>query len=170
MGLRKWSRQIVKKSLFDQMVEHSQSQKNNLMPLQKQRMWKIFHILCFCIQFHTRVYSAFPMFIMINDTFDCQFCGQNVSRHPQWSARNHCPYCLSSLHVDLEFPGDRASDCGWEMRAIGLESHSKKWWMIVHECIKCRAKNRNIVASDDKIDKLYSKMNPDIPQNTSRYA
>lgn len=56
------------------------------------------------------------------------------------------------------------------MRAIGLESHSKKGWMIVHECIKCRAKNRNIVASDDKIDQLYSKMNPDIPQNTSRYA
>ena len=107
MGLRKWLRQIAKKSLFDQMVEHSQLQKNNLMPLQKQRMWKIFHILCFCIQFHTRVYSAFPMFIMINDTFDCQFC---------------------------------------------------------------RAKNRNIVANDDKIDKLYSKMNPDIPQNTSRYA
>lgn len=25
--------------------------------------------------------------------------------------RNHCPNCLSSLHVDDE-PGDRAADCG----------------------------------------------------------
>ena len=77
------------------------------------------------------------MFIMINDAFDCQFCGQKVSPHPEGSARNHCPYCLSSLHVDKEFPGDRASHCSGEMRAVGLVSHSKKGWMILHECIKC---------------------------------
>ena len=33
--------------------------------------------------------------------------------------RNHCPNCLSSLHVDEE-PGDRASDCGGIMEPVAV--------------------------------------------------
>ena len=45
------------------------------------------------------------------------FVGPAVSggRH-----RNHCPYCLTSRHVDLRRPGDRASPCRALMPAIGV--------------------------------------------------
>lgn len=47
-----------------------------------------------------------------SDSFTCRVCGRLVT--PQSAGtdhRNHCPNCLSSLHVDIEL-GDRASDCG----------------------------------------------------------
>ena len=46
-----------------------------------------------------------------NDTFTCKVCGRVCTPQNAGSDhRNHCPNCLSSLHVDEE-PGDRASDC-----------------------------------------------------------
>ena len=42
-----------------------------------------------------------------NDTFTCKVCGRLCT--PQGAGsdhRNHCPNCLSSLHVDIE-PGVR---------------------------------------------------------------
>ncbi|MBR0096415.1 MAG: RNHCP domain-containing protein, partial [Synergistaceae bacterium] len=55
-----------------------------------------------------------------DDTFVCKVCGRTVTssgagvRH-----RNHCPYCLSSQHLDNE-PGDRAADCGGIMEPIAV--------------------------------------------------
>ena len=47
-----------------------------------------------------------------NDSFTCKVCGRLVVAAGAGSShRNHCPNCLSSLHVDEE-PGDRAADCG----------------------------------------------------------
>ena len=44
-----------------------------------------------------------------NDTFTCKVCGRVCTPQNAGSDhRNHCPNCLSSLHVDEE-PGDRAS-------------------------------------------------------------
>ena len=61
--------------------------------------------------FNFRGFSILMSFIMRNETFTCHKCGKDVTLHPTGSARNHCPYCLYSLHVDTESPGDRASDC-----------------------------------------------------------
>lgn len=45
-----------------------------------------------------------------NDTFTCKVCGRLCTPQEAGSDhRNHCPNCLSSLHVDIE-PGDRAAD------------------------------------------------------------
>ena len=53
------------------------------------------------------------------DSFTCKVCGRLVVADAAGSAhRNHCPNCLSSLHVDEE-PGDRASDCGWSPSGFG---------------------------------------------------
>ena len=43
------------------------------------------------------------------DTFTCKVCGRPVSPDTAGSAhRNHCPNCLTSLHVDEE-PGSTYS-------------------------------------------------------------
>ena len=42
------------------------------------------------------------------DTFTCKACGWPVGPEGAGSGhRNHCPNCLTSLHLDVE-PGDRA--------------------------------------------------------------
>lgn len=46
------------------------------------------------------------------DAFTCKVCSRLCTPENAGSDhRNHCPNCLSSLHVDIE-PGDRESDCG----------------------------------------------------------
>ena len=42
-----------------------------------------------------------------------------------YTSRNHCPFCLWSLHVD-ENPGDRACECGGEMGIPGLMDYNIK--------------------------------------------
>ena len=43
-----------------------------------------------------------------NDSFTCKVCGRLVvSMGAGSDHRNHCPNCLSSLHLDIE-PGDTA--------------------------------------------------------------
>ena len=55
-----------------------------------------------------------------NDTFTCKVCGRICTPQNAGSDhRNHCPNCLSSLHVDEE-PGDRASDCGGIMEPVAV--------------------------------------------------
>lgn len=54
------------------------------------------------------------------ETFTCRECGRPVVPEGAGSGhRNHCPNCLTSLHVDVE-PGDRASDCGGHMDAVAV--------------------------------------------------
>ena len=55
-----------------------------------------------------------------SDSFTCKVCGRLCTPENAGSGhRNHCPNCLSSLHVDIE-PGDRESDCGGIMEPIGV--------------------------------------------------
>ena len=57
------------------------------------------------------------------DPFTCKVCGRLCTPENTGSQhRNHCPNCLSSLHVDIE-PGDRAADCG----GLGAEQ-----WRVGH--------------------------------------
>ena len=69
--------------------------------------------------------------------------------------RNHCPNCLSSLHVDIE-PGDRAADCGGIMDPIAVWVRKNGEWAIVHRCRICGALSSNRVAADDNPMKLMS--------------
>ncbi len=89
----------------------------------------------------------------INQSFNCLHCGQ--SNPPALrTCRNHCRECLYSLHVDLEIPGDRASLCHGLLEPVGLEQNSKKGFIILHKCLKCGYKNRNLTADDDNSDAL----------------
>ena len=69
--------------------------------------------------------------------------------------RNHCPNCLSSLHVDEE-PGDRASDCGGIMEPVAVWVRKGGEWAIIHRCKRCGKLSSNRVAADDNPMKLMS--------------
>jgi hypothetical protein len=63
--------------------------------------------------------------------------------------RNHCPYCLTSRHVDLRRPGDRSSPCRALMPAIGVSFRPDGEQMVVHRCNGCGIERQNRVAADD---------------------
>jgi hypothetical protein len=69
--------------------------------------------------------------------------------------RNHCPNCLSSLHVDEE-PGDRAADCGGIMEPIGVWVRKGGEWAVIHRCRRCGKLDSNRIAADDNPMKLMS--------------
>ncbi|QQR83087.1 RNHCP domain-containing protein [Candidatus Peregrinibacteria bacterium] len=87
--------------------------------------------------------------IKIDEPFTCLKCKMPVKKHPDGSCRNHCPYCLFSMHVDLETPGDRLSECKGLMRPVRIELNKKKGVRIFHECVQCGHTIFNRSASDD---------------------
>ena len=91
-----------------------------------------------------------------NDSFTCKVCGRLVVSDGAGSDhRNHCPNCLSSLHVDDE-PGDRASECGGIMEPIGVWVRKNGEWAIIHRCTRCGCLHSNRIAADDNPMKLMS--------------
>ena len=54
------------------------------------------------------------------DSFTCKHCGRLVvSAGAGTGHRNHCPNCLTSLHLDVE-PGDRSAHCGGLMDPVAV--------------------------------------------------
>ena len=96
---------------------------------------------------------------MRNESFVCEKCGREVSPHPTGSARNHCPACLYSKHVDETLPGDRLATCHGLMSPIGVDYRKNKWDMIIHECETCGKKILNQVAPDDAFLQFVREMN-----------
>lgn len=89
-----------------------------------------------------------------NETFTCKVCGWIVTPEGAGSEhRNHCPNCLSSLHLDVE-PGNRAADCGGIMDAVAVWVRKNGEWAVVHRCRRCGALSSNRVAADDNPVKL----------------
>lgn len=90
------------------------------------------------------------------DSFTCKVCGRPVvSARAGSSHRNHCPNCLSSLHLDIE-PGDREADCGGIMDPVGVWVRKNGEWAIIHRCRICGHLSSNRVAADDNPMKLMS--------------
>lgn len=88
-------------------------------------------------------------FTMRDESFTCEHCNQNVPKL-NYTARDHCPHCLYSKHLDI-LPGDRKNDCGGLLKPIGIEKF-KDNYKIVYECEKCHQIHRNIMARDDDIN------------------
>lgn len=88
----------------------------------------------------------------IDEEFICKNCGNKIEPLG-YSCRNHCNYCLHSLHVDIN-PGDRAEECKGILKPIRVEPDSKKGYIIIFKCEKCGAIRRNKAAKDDNIDLL----------------
>lgn len=83
------------------------------------------------------------------ESFSCANCGKEI--HPDGAGsnhRNHCPYCLYSLHVDEE-PGDRKASCHGKMEPIAVVSREDGDWSILHRCMRCGKLNLNRALADD---------------------
>lgn len=85
----------------------------------------------------------------------CKNCKREVNEDALGTKhRNHCPYCLYSVHLDEKSSGDRLSDCRGLMEPIGLqfknESGEAGEIMIVHRCESCYKISKNRIAGDDE--------------------
>ena len=86
-----------------------------------------------------------------DESFICENCGKEVSKL-NYTARDHCPFCLYSKHVDIN-PGDRENECKGLLEPIGIEKY-KDTYKIIYKCKKCNELHKNIMASDDDINKI----------------
>lgn len=81
--------------------------------------------------------------------FVCRHCKKAVNPDPYGSHhRNHCPWCLWSLHVD-ETPGDRAAVCQGSMEPVAVWVKRDGEWSIIHRCASCGEFKPNRIAGDD---------------------
>ncbi|MGN0692482.1 MAG: RNHCP domain-containing protein [Oscillospiraceae bacterium] len=91
-----------------------------------------------------------------SEVFTCRACGRQVVPEGAGSNhRNHCPYCLCSVHLDIE-PGDRAADCGGLMEPIAVWVRKNGEWAVIHRCRICGELSSNRIAADDSPVKLMS--------------
>lgn len=93
------------------------------------------------------------MFVKNDNEFICKNCGKKVEKL-KYTSRDHCNYCLCSLHIDIT-PGDRANDCKGLLVPINVIETAKKGKVIVYKCTKCGKTLKNIAALDDDSDKIY---------------
>ena len=90
-------------------------------------------------------------FNMIDEEFICEKCNKKVNKL-NYSARDHCPYCLYSKHVDIN-PGDRLNNCLGLLKPIDIEKY-KNTFKIIYQCEKCGELHKNIIAQDDSYDEI----------------
>ena len=90
-------------------------------------------------------------FNMIDEEFICDNCGRLVNKL-NYTARDHCPYCLYSKHVDIN-PGDRMNNCHGLLIPINIEKYRNSY-KIIYKCEKCNEIHKNIISTDDDFDKI----------------
>ena len=86
---------------------------------------------------------------MRDENFICEKCGKEVKKL-NYTARDHCPYCLYSKHVDNN-PGDRLNTCKGMLKPVEIEKF-KDTYKIIYKCEKCGKSHKNIIASDDNMN------------------
>ena len=86
---------------------------------------------------------------MRDESFICENCNKEVEKL-NYTARDHCPYCLYSKHVDI-MPGDRLNECKGLLKPIAIEKF-KDTYKIVYKCNKCNEIHKNIMATDDDMN------------------
>ena len=88
-------------------------------------------------------------FNMKDESFICKNC-KNLVKKLEYSARDHCPNCLYSMHVDIN-PGDRLNTCMGLLKPIGIEKY-RDTYKIIYKCLKCGEIHKNIMVNDDNMD------------------
>jgi hypothetical protein len=84
----------------------------------------------------------------------CAHCGKSFSElAPGTKNRNHCPFCLYSVHLD-KVVGDRAAHCFGQMEVIGKFRRPNMEEILIHRCLKCGKVSNNRVAGDDDAEEV----------------
>ena len=94
-------------------------------------------------------------FKMVDEPFTCEVCGFGV-KPLGYTARDHCPNCLSSKHVDNN-PGDRLASCKGILKPVAIQKF-KDTFKIIYRCEKCGKIKKNIMAKDDNFDLILEIM------------
>jgi len=86
-----------------------------------------------------------------DEAFTCVNCGAAVTPAGR-TARDHCPRCLHSVHVDV-VPGDRAAGCGGLLVPVDAVRRGDRFH-LTYRCRRCGAErhNRAILEVDDPDD------------------
>ena len=84
-------------------------------------------------------------FVKRDESFTCINCGKEVTTLG-YTTRDHCPYCLYSIHIDI-MPGDRSNACRGILKPVGIEKF-KDTYKIVYRCEKCHEEHKNIMHQD----------------------
>lgn len=94
-------------------------------------------------------------FQILNDSFICRNCGRDVAPTAQTTPRDHCPFCLWGLHADIN-PGDRANRCRGKLKPIGINTHTKKEYIIIYDCERCgeRVRAKAILSDENGADDM----------------
>lgn len=92
-------------------------------------------------------------FNMLNEDFVCENCNALVKKS-LYTARDHCPNCLYSKHVDIN-PGDRQNPCRGLLKPIGIEKY-RDTFKIIYKCQKCGQLHKNIIHNDDNMDLIIN--------------
>lgn len=95
-------------------------------------------------------------FNMVDEEFICENCNTLVNKL-NYTARDHCPNCLYSKHLDIN-PGDRLNNCHGLMMPIAIEKY-KDTYKIIYKCLKCGNIHKNKVAVDDNMDLIIKLSN-----------
>jgi len=101
-------------------------------------------------------------FTMKDEHFICEVCNEDVNPLG-YTARDHCPKCLSSKHVDIN-PGDRRESCHGILKPIAIENF-KNTYKIIYKCQKCSTIKKNIMAKDDNMDLIIDIMSNPVSIN-----
>ena len=92
------------------------------------------------------------IFLKKDEEFICKNCGKSVSKLG-YTSRDHCPYCLHSIHIDNN-PGDRSCTCLGDLNPIGVELFKNGLYKIIYKCKKCGVIKKNVQAKDDDINEI----------------
>lgn len=103
------------------------------------------------IKLYNKLGGFMKKFNMLDESFICENCNTKVNKL-NYTARDHCPNCLYSKHVDIN-PGDRLNMCKGLLEPIGIEKF-KNTYKIIYRCQKCKQYHKNIVAIDDNMDTI----------------
>ena len=91
-------------------------------------------------------------FTEIDEEFVCDVC-KSIVKKLEYSARDHCPYCLCSKHLDIN-PGDRSANCGGVLKPIDIEKGKKDNYKIVCATYKDGEIYLDEVLGEDKLKSI----------------
>ena len=92
-----------------------------------------------------------------DEAFKCKQCRRFIGALPSGGHhRNHCPFCLFSLHVDDRRTGDRQSICKSRMQPTGSFQRRNGEHVLVHRCLGCGFERFNRIAADDDFELVLS--------------